>query len=443
VGDQPDTARRGSGPITAVAALLAWAALIAVAHVLGTDVVHRLPKARIVAAPLVARFDVRVTPALLIPLGAGALAVLFAWRLAARLTWRRLLLLAFVAAGAWAVALASIDGLHELIRPLLGPSDYLTDVPLVGSPGGFLRHFVERIASYHQHVQGHPPGMVLVLWSLDAAGLRGPAWEAALDVVGGAATVPAAMIALREVAGERQARAAAPFLAFAPVAVWIATSGDALIAGVGAWSIASVVVAIRRSGVRSDLPALAGGLLFGATLMLSYGAVLLAAIPLLVAIRFHRARPLVLWTVGAAAVLLAFTAAGFWWPAGLRATTRRYRLGVARFRPQSYFWYGNLAAFAIAVGPATAVGLARLRDPATWLLVAGALVAVAVADATGLSKAEVERIWLPFATWVLLAGSSLAGDLRAAAAGAAEPRAWLAVTAGTGLAIQVLLLTTW
>ncbi len=86
---------------------------------------------------------------------------------------------------------------------------------------------------------------------------------------------------------------------------------------------------------------------------------------------------------------LVFLAAGFSWLAGLAATRAQYWAGVASRRPYSYFLVGNLAAFALAVGPAAAVGLARLRDRRTWLLVGGALVAVvALADLSGMSKAR-------------------------------------------------------
>jgi len=355
------------------------------------------------------------------------------------------------------VSLALIDGVGELTRPLLGPSDYIHDVSLVGGPGPFLSHFVEGIGAYHQHVRAHPPGMVLLLWALGRVGLGGVGREAALEIAGGAATVPAALIALRAVAGERSARAAAPFVAFAPVAIWVATSGDALFAGVSTWAAALVILAVRRSDRRGDALALGGGLLFGAALMLSYGAALVAVVPAIVAMRFRRVRPIVVAAAGTGAVLLAFGAAGFWWMSGLAATTAQYRASIARLRPQSYFWVGDLGAFAIALGPATAVGLARLRHRGTWLLVAGGILAVVVADASGLSKGEVERIWLPFAPWILLAGSALAGSDPPPGADPPVPagaqseahvertsaRTWLAVTLCVGLALQLLLRTTW
>ena len=77
--------------------------------------------------------------------------------------------------------------------------------------------------------------------------------------------------------------------------------------------------------------------------------------------------------------------------------------------------------------------LARLRDQATWLLVGGALLAVAFADLSGLSKGEVERIWLPFAVWIVVAAS----------AHRPPARTWLALQVGLAVAVQVLTRTGW
>jgi len=88
----------------------------------------------------------------------------------------------------------------------------------------------------------------------------------------------------------------------------------------------------------------------------------------------------------------------------------------------------------VAVGPATAAGLARLRDRRVWWLTGGTLVAIAAADLSGMSKAEVERIWLPFVPWVVVASCALPLLSR---------RRWLAIQAGTGLALQVALRSPW
>ena len=48
---------------------------------------------------------------------------------------------------------------------------------------------------------------------------------------------------------------------------------------------------------------------------------------------------------------------------------------------------------------------------------------------SGLSKGEIERIWLPFAPWILVAGASLDGDR-------ATARPWLALQAAACLVLQ-------
>jgi len=74
----------------------------------------------------------------------------------------------------------------------------------------------------------------------------------------------------------------------------------------------------------------------------------------------------------------------------------------------------------------------RALPAAAALLALAALAAIVVADLTGLSKAEVERIWLPFAVWLVVPCALLP-----------RPRAWLAAQAGLALAVNHLLLTVW
>ena len=150
-----------------------------------------------------------------------------------------------VLGAAWAVALALVDGVHGLVASVGLRSEYLIDVGRVGSPGAFLRGFVSQIATFHVHVQGHPPGFLLILWGLDRVGLAQPGWVATLEITVGVLAISAVLLAVRNVAGETAARAAAPFVACAPVAIWVATSSDAFYAGVSAWAVAVVVLATR------------------------------------------------------------------------------------------------------------------------------------------------------------------------------------------------------
>ncbi len=78
-------------------------------------------------------------------------------------------------------------------------------------------------ASTRRSTRGHPPGFVLILWSLDQIGLGGARWAAALCIAGGAVAVVAVLTATRDVAGDRVARSAMPFVAIAPIALWIGT----------------------------------------------------------------------------------------------------------------------------------------------------------------------------------------------------------------------------
>ena len=423
-----------------VVPLAGWSGLVLAGHVLirslraaGRDIGLRAP-------PLVGVVEWRPSLRLAAALGVAAAVVLAGPPLAARMPWRRLVLLSAAMAVAWAVALALVDGVDRLTSEPQSPSGYLAVAERLVSPGAFLSSFTDRLASYPIHVQGHPPGLVTALWGLDRVGLGGPVLLAALSIAGGGAAVAAALVGAREVAGEPWARRAAPFVVLAPAAVWVATSGDALFAGIGAWAVTLVVLATGQFERRSDGLALAGGFLFGVTAFLSYGLVLLALIPTAVAWRRRRLRPLVVAAAGAAPVALAFLAGGFWWFDGLHATRERYFAGVGGRRPYGAFLVADLAVLALAVGPAIAVGLARLRDRAGWLLVGGALAAIAVADVSGMSKGEVERIWLPFMPWVLLAGAAL---YRVERDRADRTRVWLSLQAAVAITIQTLVRSPW
>jgi methylthioxylose transferase len=420
-----------------LAVLTAWAFVIGVAHVLLERVQAGGANIRIQAAPLVGTFDLRVSGRLLAALTVGAVVVLGCPRLVERVGWRTLLFASTAAAVAWAVSLALVDGVQGLTSPLEARTEYLADVANVGSPGALLTTFVDRIGDYSIHVQGHPPGMLLLLSALDRVGLGGSGWAAGLCIAGGAAAVPAVLVAVREVAGEVTARRATPFLVIAPAAIWIATSADAFFMGVSAWAVALVVLATGRHGRRSDAYALAGGLLFGAAAFLSYGLVLLAVVPAAVAGHRRRFRPLALAAIGATPVFLVFFAAGFWWVAGLLATRQQYFAGVGSRRPYLDFLVANAACLAIVVGPAVAVALTRVRDRRLWLLVGGTLVVLGAAMISGMSKGEVERIWLPFAIWLLPAGAVLAAGRQHVMSG------WLGVQATAAIVVATAVKTSW
>jgi methylthioxylose transferase len=435
-------------PRPSVGLLGAWAGLIVVARVVVLRLVEDGRRIRIPFPPLDATLDWRPSWRLVFAITVGAAAVVWAPRAARDARWRTVLTGSTVLGAAWAVALAMVDGVHGLVASVGLKNEYFLDVGRVGSPGEFLRGFVGHIETYRVHVQGHPPGFLLTLWSLDWLGFGSQAATATLEIAVGVLAIPAVLLTVREVAGEQAARAAAPFVACAPIAIWIATSADAFYTGVSAWAVALVVLATGRRDRRGDALALAGGVLFGVTAFLSYGLVLLALVPAVVAWDRRRVRPLAVATLGALPVFLVFALAGFWWFDGLAATHARYFAGVAARRPYAEFFVANLACFAIALGPALAIALAWLRDRRLWTLVGAALAAVALAALSGMSKGEVERIWLPFAVWVLPAAAALGlvsvGE-GGRVGGISPERAarWLAVQVAFAIGLQTLVRSPW
>ena len=391
------------------------------------------------APPLNGSYEWRFSVNSLAAIWAAAAGVWWAPRLARELRWRRLVWGSFAAASVWAVALAFADGRRGFIGPPAQVVDYSHTVVKIASASAFLRGFVANIHTFAGHVRSHPPGYVLLLFGMRRVGLRGPWWQMALQLGAASASVPAVLLAVREVMGEPCARKAAAFLALAPAAVFWG-SGDAFFLCVGAWGTTLLVLATGRAGRRAVLLALGGGLLFGYLLFLSYGLALLGIVPIAVALDRRRIRVLGLAVLPALAVAAVFALEGFNWFAGFAAARRELAQSVQQFRPYWFFLFANLAALAAALGPAVWAALgrfaaARPRDHQAWLLVGAALLAVAIADITGLSKGEVERIWLPFMPWIVAVTGAVFGET--------DQRRWLGAQVLWALGLQFLVRTPW
>jgi hypothetical protein len=394
------------------------------------------------------RFGVVLTPRVLLPVAVGLAGVLCGPALAARLRWGVLLPVSAVAAAGWAVALALSSGRERLTEPLASRYEYPHDVPRVGDLGTFLSTFVASVPAdsadpWTTHVAGHPPGALLSFVLLDRLGLPGLGWAAALCVVGGALAVPAVLVTVRAVAGEGTARRVAPFLVLAPVALWVATSADAFFAGVAAWGVALLATAaVRGPGRAGDLRALGGGVLLGVALFLSFGLTALGLVALVV-VGVHRdrlgwggvARVLAVGAAGVLAVAALSAVGGYWWVEGFLAAGDRVRSGPSYAdRPLAFFLVGNVAAAALALGPAAVAGLASLRRTRLALLPLAALAGMAVSDLTGLVRGETERIWLPFFVWVLVATAFLPERGR---------RVWLGGSVVLAIVVEVVVRTEW
>lgn len=182
--------------------------------------------------------------------------------------------------------------------------------------------------------------------------------------------------------------------------------------------------------------AVLAGVVLGYGIFLSYGLVLLGAVALAVVV-YRRAWAVAGAAIGGALVVVAvFALAGFWWLDGYHLVVDRYYQGVGLTRPYGYWVWANLACVVLAAGPAVAAGIGRWnrRAGAVAVLAAAALLAIGFADVSGLSKAETERIWLPFDVWLLPVVSLL--DVR-------HRRWWLGAQAATALAVNHLVLTVW
>jgi hypothetical protein len=473
--------------------------------------------------PVLGDLDPRVGPGTGFAVAIAAATVMWGPSLAERLRWRALLAAGYLTSVAWILALALVDGWQRgVAHQLASGGEYLGVVGKIADIPRFLATFSSRILdfqpdSWPTHVAGHPPGATLVFVWLDRIGLSGGGTAGMVCVLAGAAVTVAVPVTVAALGRTDLARAAVPFVALLPGAIWLGVSADAMFAGVTSCGVALFAVGASRGG-RSEAmtvsrvqaraqegrrraqarerraergnptlsgppvsgltsteapreerarglraqegrhrvqarerraergnPALcvAGGVVLGFGIFLSYGLLLMAPIALAVVLVTRNWRALCYAVPGALAVVAVFALAGFWWLDGYHLVVERYYQGVASHRPYWYWVWANLACLTLVVGPAVAAGLRRTdflvgfpRRPVEPVdaLVRGAVLAVLTATLSGLSKAEVERIWLPVAVWLVLAAVSLPPASR---------RWWLAAQAGTALVVQHVLLTSW
>ena len=439
--------------VITVLAFAAAVALIGWSVVWGRRLQRRSPEIKLGAAPFVGRdpldsWDWRAHWQLAIPIVIACAVIAFAPRVIERWRLRWVTVATGVAAAAFAVSLAALDGSDGLFHGATDPTEYYVNVAHTPSWRTFLETFVERLDYYSVHMRGHPPGFTLILKAVAATGVDG-AWPVvALSVVGVVATPIFVLVTVHRLAGAVWVRRSAPFLVLVPYAIWQITSADAFITSVAAAGVAAVAIALtspRR--IVAVGASFACGLLLGAALFLTYGAVAFLLVPIVVtASQWRRWRRLMLVVVvsctAAAGVLLTFRWLGFWWFEGLTALKKQYWNGTAQFRPWTYFTLSNAAVLLIAVGPAALAGIIRLRQRALWVLVGSVLVAAAAATASQYSKGEVERIWLLFFPWLMIAAAPLV-DASTASAGALRLRAWLTVQAAAAILLQASLLSKW
>ena len=401
--------------------------------------------------PLHADWDPRVGPG---TAPAVVLAVLLGQRAlhtCERLSWRRLLLFVFVVGVLWMLALAYVDGRHGVSDILENQYEYLMTARRTTDLHATFEEYVSRIRQtaphyWPTHVAGHPPGALTFFVLLVRVGL-GSGFDAGLVVtILAATTAVAVLVTLRTLGAEQMARRAAPFVAFGPAAIWQCVSADAVFATVAAWGMACLALAAtRRDRVTAVAWSVLAGLLLGYGVMMSYGLPLLGLLAVAVLATARSWFPLVFAALAALVVVVVFGLFGFSYLEALPAIHDRYWDAVGGRRQAAYWTWADLSAFAFSAGPlAFAAGAhlfsgARdyLHDAQTrvvvWLAGAGwAMVLTAILSQ--MSKAEVERIWLPFAPWVLVACALLPETWR---------RRGLVLQLAVAVVVQHLFLTGW
>ncbi|WP_332642738.1 hypothetical protein [Aeromicrobium sp.] len=362
-------------------------------------------------------------------------------RIAERATWRVLLVTAFAGTWIWTMALAMTEGSDGLARVFERPGEYVYDAQRVDSIATMLQTFVDHIPmdspdNWHTHVAGHPPGALLFFVLLDRLGITDPFWIGVAVVTIGSTAAVAVLVTLKTLGSANLARRAMPWIVLAPTAVWMGVDGDALFTAVAAWGIALLAIAAVS---RRALPAIAAGLLLGLCVYLSYGLVLLGILAVAVLIIARTWKPLP-WALGGSAVVAAiFTAVGFAWWEAYPVLRERYYDGIASERAYSYWVWADFAAWTFTVGLVVWAAFPRaaraFREGDVLARLAGAaLLTVLVASLSGMSKAEVERIWLPFTIWIVALPTLL-------------PARWhrpaLLSQVVLALCVQQLLLTRW
>jgi|tagenome__1003787_1003787.scaffolds.fasta_scaffold20935438_2 hypothetical protein len=309
--------------------------------------------------------------------------------------------------------------------------EYLPGLPALSYGAHFfLDRFAELVPALPVNAAGHPPGLLLTLHALGIDSARG---MAALCIGTGALSAPLAYDLGRTLGGEERGRTAGLLTAFAPsLLLFGVTSADYLYATLG---IAAACLLVRPGAAARG----GGAILLAVAAFFSWLLVAVAAWAALVVLLrdgWRRAMQLAaicaVTVAGLNGVLAAST--GYDPIGALRSTEAVYRNSLASVRPYAFWTFGSPTAWLVMLGLPTASLVLRSlsrRDPAALAL--GAVVMAAAV--LGFTKAETERIWLPFVSLACVAAAASI-DLR-------KVRPLLVALAAQALAVELLFYTIW
>lgn len=419
-----------------------WAVLVGAGLALTALAVELGAAVGVAGAPFTGSYRLSIgLPSLLAPAVAGG--VLLAVHRGRHITlpWRGLLAAGYLAAFGWAAGLALVDGVDGLTHAVDATGGYRSDLPRIGSdPAGFLRQYVEEAPALSVESRQHPPGPVLLLWAFGQLGLRSPVLVGLLILAIGCLSVPLVAVAVRSLSSEAAARSLVPVLALAPYAVWLAVSLDAVPLTLCAAALAAGVVGSEPR--RSPWWAAGAGLLLGTGALFSYSVAWLGTSILVV--YFVRRRPLLNVVSGGVSLVPLGLAqlAGFVWLDGLTAAQADFSIRIGPHRSWLLWIFLDLLLVLIAAGPAVVAAARKARRASGWPFEVGAALAVVFAVGSGLSRGEVERSFLPFFPWLLVAAVApeRGRDPRSVAP---APLLLIGTGAGSAVVIEAVLRTSW
>ena len=338
--------------------------------------------------------------------------------------WVAVIAASSLVGGAWAWVLQWVRN-KDLALLLTNATDYRPFIPKVRS--GYFADYIDLLPQAPTHVKGHPPLALGTVWVADP--LVPGAFALAMVILG--AMVLAMLLVLdtvRRTAGMAAARSAVMPVVLIPSAVWAFVSFDTVVMCEVALATWFATLALERSRRAIAFGALSG-LVCGIVIFTTYGGVAMLVLPAVVL--WRRWGALCAAAIGGGAVIAFFAGLGFWWIDGLTATKYYYVEGISSMRPYWYFTFlANPAIVAISIGPSAVIGWFRRRAPmVAWAALAGAV----IADVSGMSKGEVERIWVPFMPWIAV--GSVGSGMRARTVGA--------LSIGVSLLVTLVLKSPW
>ncbi len=266
----------------------------------------------------------------------------------------------------------------------------------------YVSHFAALLPYLTTHVKGNPPGPLVVLHLL---GITSAGTLAAACIAVGALTAPLAYGLGAALGGEARGRRAALLAAFSPALILFGVTSVDFVFAALATAIAWLLVCTRT-------PALVAGCALAA--LGSFCSWLLLAIPVwavLVTLGRDGPRRALIVALAAGGAILAFTLVlvvtlGYDPVGVLRALGPIYDRGIAAHRPYAFWVFGSPVAWLVMLGPPIAWPACRALasgDPAARALAA----LIVVSAVAGFTKAETERIWLPFVPLACVAAAAV------------------------------------